>query len=155
MRYWILLLTLLIGGPTAQAQQPAIPVAATRLALQLATAETLPPAPLKEARRTLAQARQRFNRGLPAGDQLFVTATLLDDAANRMPQLVQVLTWQDGRVSGRVVGTDLPEGNNHEEFDEAEVVDWLILHPNEAEEGNYVGKFLDLEDRLGSLSGPR
>lgn len=155
MRYWFLLLMLLATRPAAQAQQPAIPAAATRLALQLSTAEALPAAPLKEARRTLAQARQRFSRGLPAGDQLFVTATLLDDAANRVPQLVQVQSWQNGRVSGRVVGTNLPEGNHHEEFDEAEVVDWLILHPDESEEGNYVGKFLDLEDRLGSLSGPR
>lgn len=155
MRYWFLLLMILSMRLDAQAQQPEMPVAATRLALQLATAATLPPAPLKEARRTLAQARQRFNRSLPAGDQLFVTATLLDDAANRVPQLVQVQSWQDGRVSGRLVGTNLPEGNNHEEFDEADVVDWLILHPDESEEGNYVGKFLDLEDRLGSLSGPR
>lgn len=155
MRYWILLLIPLIAGPAAWAQQPTMPVAATRLALQLTTAETLPPTPLKEARRTLNQARQRFNRGLPAGDQLFVTATLLDDAANRVPQLVQVHSWQDGRVAGRVVGTNLPEGNNREEFDEADVVDWMILHPDESEEGNYVGKFLDLEDRLGSLSGPR
>jgi hypothetical protein len=146
---------MLAVGPVAWAQQPEIPVAATRLALQLAAAETLPAAPLKEARRTLAQARQRFNRGLPPGDRLFVTATLFDDAANRVPQLVQVQSWQDGRVSGRLVGTNVPEGNNREEFDEAEVVDWMILHPDDSEEGNHVGKFLDLEDRLGSLSGPR
>ncbi|WBO83852.1 hypothetical protein [Hymenobacter yonginensis] len=155
MRYWILLLMLLAAGPAAHPQQPEMPVAATRLALQLTTAETLPAAPLKEARRTLNQARQRFNRGLPTGDKLFVTATLLDDAANRVPQLVQVYSWQDGRVAGRLVGTNLPEGNNREEFDEADIVDWMILHPDESEEGNYVGKFLDLEDRLGSLSAPR
>ncbi|MBD2714030.1 hypothetical protein KBK19_03170 [Microvirga sp. STR05] len=159
MRYWMLTLIMLgnwaIWMPAVQAQQPEIAVPAVRLALQLTTLEILPPAPLKEARRTLAQARQRFTRGLNPGETLYVTATLLNDAANRVPQLVHVQTWQDGRVMGRLVGSNLPDGNNKEEFDESEIVDWMILHQDGAEEGNYVGKFLDLEERLGSLTGPR
>ncbi|WP_073285839.1 hypothetical protein [Hymenobacter psychrotolerans] len=139
----------------AQAQQPETAAPAVRLAVQLAGVDTLPPAPVKEARRTLSQARQRFTRGLASGQLLYVTATLLNDAASRVPQLVQVQSWQDGRVMGRLVGSNLPDGNNKEEFDEAEIVDWMILHPNGTEEGNHVGKFLDLEDRLGSLTGPR
>lgn len=129
------------------------PVAPTRLARQLAQAEALPEAPLKEARRTLAQVRQRHQVGLQASETLFLTTFLLDATATRVPTLVQVQQWLGPRIMGRAVPTTaaLPLPETTTEFDEDAVLDWLILHDDGTEEGNFVGKYLEMEERLSAL----
>lgn len=156
MRYcFCLLLSAFLAGP-AWGQQPA-PASITALVGQLAQSvgAALPEAPLKEARRTLPQARQRFARGLPAGAQLYLTARVLNEAAVPAPVVVRVTSWESGQVAGQVVR---PEADGRSaaaafaEFDEAAILDWAILRANGAEDGNYLGKFLELEERLAALS---
>lgn len=148
-----LLLAVVLAHPL-RAQEPTAPTIAL-LVQQLAHApEPLPPMPLKEARRTLPQARQRYQHGLPAGTRFFLTARVLNEAATPEPVVVLIDAWQAGRVTGRIMRFD-SEGRATPgpatDFDEAAVLDWILLRPGGAEEGNYLGKFLDLEERLAAL----
>lgn len=148
----LLLAVLLIGA--ARAQQPAAPGIAL-LVQQLAQApDPLPELPLKEARRTLPQARQRYQRGLPIGISFYLTARVLNEAATPEPVVVAVDTWQGSHISGRIMRlgpNGLPTPNAPVHLDEAAVLDWIVLRPNGTEEGNFLGKFLDLEERLAAL----
>jgi hypothetical protein len=156
MRYcFCLLLTAFLAGP-ALGQQP-VPASIAALVGQLeqTAGGVLPEAPLKEARRTLGQTRQRFLRGLPTDAQLYLTARILNESAVPAPVVVRVNSWEPGRVAGQMVRLDAegkPVAIAPAEFDEAAILDWAILRANGAEEGNYLGKFLELEERLGALS---
>ncbi|QJX46495.1 hypothetical protein HMJ29_05910 [Hymenobacter taeanensis] len=149
-----LLLTLLLTG-AALGQQPASPTLVS-LVTQLQEQDgALPELPCKEARRTLPQLRQRYQRGLPAGATCYLTAVVLNEGATPEPVVVLVSSWQAGQVAGRIVRVG-PNGqtvaNAPTDFAEAAVVDWLLLRPDGSEEGNYLGKFFDLEERLAALS---
>ncbi|MBX0291598.1 hypothetical protein K3G63_14200 [Hymenobacter sp. HSC-4F20] len=147
------LLAVVLTSPL-RAQEPAAPTIPL-LVQQLAHApEPLPAMPLKEARRTLPQARQRYQRGLPAGTNFFLTARVLNEAATPEPVVVLIDTWQAGHITGRIMrfgadGRATPAGAT--DFEEEAILDWILLRPNGAEEGNYLGKFLDLEERLAAL----
>ncbi|UPL48828.1 hypothetical protein [Hymenobacter sublimis] len=148
----LFLAVLLTGAAQAQHSESA---GVALLVEQLAQApETLPELPLKEARRTLPQARQRYQRGLPASTNFYLTARVLNETATPEAVVILVERWQGSRISGRILRLD-PNGRATPgpaaEFEEAAVLDWVLVQPNGAEEGNYLGKFLDLEDRLATL----
>ncbi|WP_152981611.1 hypothetical protein [Hymenobacter sp. AT01-02] len=156
MRYSLPLLLAATLSGAALAPQSQSSAALSALVLQLAQPrEALPDLPVKEARRTLSQARQRYQRGLPAGTNLYLTARVLNEVAAPEPVLVAVDTWQGNHISGRIVRTTADgratTATDPVDFDEPAVLDWLVLRPDGAEEGNYLGKFLELEDRLASL----
>ncbi|SNR50445.1 hypothetical protein [Hymenobacter mucosus] len=156
MRYSLPLLLAATLSGAALAPQSQSSAALSALVLQLAQPrKALPDLPVKEARRTLSQARQRYQRGLPAGTNLYLTARVLNEVAAPEPVLVAVDTWQGNHISGRIVRTTADgratTATDPVDFDEPAVLDWLVLRPDGAEEGNYLGKFLELEDRLASL----
>ncbi|MET4105750.1 hypothetical protein [Hymenobacter sp. UYP22] len=133
--------------PVWAAAQPG-PVGPQQLVRQVARAPALlPPLPLKEARRTLDAARRQFQRGLPTGAQLYVVTRGLNEAATPELLVVRVLNWRSSQLSGQIIGTT-PGPPAPLELPEGEVLDWLILHPGGREEGNYLGKYWDLEERL-------
>ncbi|SNC76363.1 hypothetical protein SAMN06265337_3348 [Hymenobacter gelipurpurascens] len=156
MRYCLCLLLAAFLATPVLGQQP-VPASIAALVGQLEqnADEKLPEAPLKEARRTFAQTRQRYSRGLPPGSQLYLTAQILNEAAVPEPVVVRVASWEAGRVVGHIVrlhsdGTSVAAAPA--EFEEAAVLDWALLRPNGSEEGNHLGKFLELEERLAALS---
>lgn len=155
MRTLLLFLLTLLPAPPIGAQNPAAQPSMHRLVQQLGRSTgPLPVLPLKEAHRTLGQVRQRYQRGLPADTHLYLTARALNEAATPEPVLVLVDSWQGPRIIGRIVRAASPSlttATAPVEFTEAEVLDWTLLHSSGAEEGNYLGKFLDLEDRLATL----
>ncbi|TGD81768.1 hypothetical protein [Hymenobacter wooponensis] len=139
---------------TVHAQQPSSSLAS--LVTHLEQQEgPLPELPRKEAKRTLPQLRQRYQRGLQAGTTCYLTANVLNESATPEPLVVEVAAWQAGQVTGRIVRLS-PEGRTIAgalvTFEETVILDWLLLRPNGTEEGNYVGKYLDLEERLAALS---
>ncbi|WP_139925324.1 hypothetical protein [Hymenobacter sp. DG01] len=154
MRAFVLLFPALLLASPVRAQQPAV-ASLPLLVQQLAhTPEPLPTLPLKEARRTLPQARQRYLRGLPAGTGFYLTARVLNEAATPEPVVILVDTWQGTHISGRIVRL-APDGRPTPgataDFEETAVLDWILLRANGAEEGNFLGKYLDLEERLAAL----
>lgn len=147
-----LFLILAVGLPlpgTAQEPGP-LPALVTQVAAAAPT--TLPSLPLREARRTLGVARQQFQRGLPAGTRLYLTAQVLNEAATPELVVVAVETWTGHLVRGRIVrlAAGTPAAEAAVEFEETSVQDWLVLHPSGREEGNFLGKFWDVEDRLAA-----
>jgi hypothetical protein len=132
-----------------QAQQPVPPLLGWLTERVAQATEPLPPLPLREAQRTLSTARHRFQRGLPAGTRLYLTARVLNEAAT--PELVVVLveSWQDRELRGRLVRAGIAQ-SAPVEFEEAAVRDWLLLHTDGREEGNFLGKFWDLEEKLAA-----
>ncbi|GAB3302717.1 hypothetical protein GCM10027348_29800 [Hymenobacter tenuis] len=156
MRFLFCFLVAWLPVSTAWAQ-PTDNAGILQLVRQLARlGEPVPALPLKEARRTLPQVRQRFQQGLPAGTRLYVTAKVLNEVATPEPVLILVDTWQQGLISGRIVRLAAANSRSTSavapvELDETVVLDWTVIRPQGAEEGNYLGKFLDLEERLATL----
>ncbi|HKE94130.1 MAG TPA: DUF2314 domain-containing protein [Povalibacter sp.] len=100
-----------------------------------------------EARRTYPAAKARFLKGLPRGENFFLT-TRLHDQQGRTEQVFIAVQSIDGSL---VRGSIYNEINTVEgyafgqsySFPESEIIDWLITKPDGREEGNLVGKFLD------------
>ena len=99
------------------------------------------------ARSSYPEARGRFVAGLPDG-QLFFLTTQIKDGAGRVEQVfILVETISQGVVTGKIANDiQFAEGyrkGQRYSFSEADLMDWLILHQDGSEEGNFVGKFLD------------
>ncbi|RSK50844.1 hypothetical protein [Hymenobacter rigui] len=142
------LLFFLCFGPLGAAAQPE-PIGPWQLVRKVAQAPaTLPALPLKEAHRTLGGARQQFRQGLPAGAQLYVVARALNEAATPELLVVRVLGWQGPTLKGQIMRTETAAQSAPIELPESAVQDWLLLYTTGREEGNYLGKYWDLEERL-------
>jgi uncharacterized protein YegJ (DUF2314 family) len=100
-----------------------------------------------KARATLPDIKKRFAQGLNKGEILFVT-TRIHDADDKYEQVfVEVKSWSDKTITG-LLATEpsLIKGHKLGEkmvVEEVDVYDWTISKPDGAEEGNFVGKFLD------------
>lgn len=111
--------------------------------------------PMKEALRTLPQAKKRFTAGMKPGETFYLTTRVVD-ADGRFEQVfVQVTQWEDTYVQGTIANTlqtvrDYTTGQTLE-FTTKAVYDWTIVRADGSEEGNYVGKFLDIQNRLDRL----
>jgi uncharacterized protein YegJ (DUF2314 family) len=165
IRLTAVILLLLPGvGTAAWAQQTAdkpIIVAASEeegpadLAQSMALFDQLIAKPMKEALRTLPQAKKRFQAGLRPGETFYLTTRVVD-AEGRFEQVfVQVTQWEDTYVQGTIANTlqtvrDYSTGQTLE-FTTNAVYDWTIVRADGSEEGNYVGKFLDIQNRLDQL----
>lgn len=150
MRFLRLSVLLLLLLPyLTWAQQPVSPLLGWLTERVAQATEPLPTLPLREAQRTLATTRQRFQRGLPPDTHLYLTARVLNEAATPELAVVLVESWQGRQLRGRLVrgGATQPAPV---EFEEAAVRDWLLLHADGREEGNFLGKFWDLEEKLAA-----
>lgn len=102
---------------------------------------------VKQARKTLPQAKQRFLSGLPAGQAFFLTTRVKDPDGTFEQVFVRVTEWQERQVQGTIASEpDLVKNYRLKQvisFPESAILDWTISHPDGSEEGNYVGKLLD------------
>ncbi|HET9957198.1 MAG TPA: hypothetical protein VFQ61_22025 [Polyangiaceae bacterium] len=101
----------------------------------------------REALASYPAAKERYLRGLPPGENFFVT-TILRDEQHRFEQVfVLVDRIERGKVTGRIASDILTVAGHRRggtlTFEETEVVDWLIAKPDGSEEGNFVGKYLE------------
>jgi len=137
----------------AQAPAPKVLLAppaseAGRRALARADAEIADP--VREARRTLPQARKRFQAGLPAGAQCLLLVRVVAGDTLFTPTAVRVLGWRDGQVQAL-----LPLGASADKipisFPETAVLDWTLLGADGREEGNFVGRYLETARDLEGL----
>jgi uncharacterized protein YegJ (DUF2314 family) len=161
----VVLLLLPAVGTAAWAQQAATdkPILVTTAAEEgpvdaaqsMALFDQLIAKPMKEALRTLPQAKKRFQAGLKPGETFYLTTRVVD-ADGRFEQVfVQVKQWEDTYVQGTIANTlqtvrDYATGQTLE-FTTNAVYDWTIVRADGSEEGNYVGKFLEIQNRLDQL----
>ena len=98
-----------------------------------------------QARETLPGAKRKYVGGLGLGQTLFLAIWVRND--QRIEQvLVRVTKWQGKKIVG-VVARDLTTVGSYQagptiKFKEVAVLDWLIVHPDGSEEGDFVGNFM-------------
>ncbi|UOQ73001.1 DUF2314 domain-containing protein [Hymenobacter cellulosilyticus] len=162
----VLALLLLPGFETeawAQQAAPDKPVAPAPIpeagsvgaAQSMALFDQLIAKPMQEALRTLPQAKKRFQAGLEPGETFYLTTRVVDADGTFEQVFVQVKQWEDTYVQGTIANTlqtvhDYTTGQTLE-FTTKAVYDWTIVRADGSEEGNYVGKFLDIQNRLDRL----
>jgi hypothetical protein len=131
-------------APNAPADQPLRPRAWCQWNAAVRAMEPY----IAQARSTYPAARERFLRGLPPHHTFFVTARVKDSAGRVEQVFVAVDTIQSGRITGRIWSNleraiGFRRGQRYD-LSERDLIDWMIARPDGSEEGNVVGKFLDV-----------
>ena len=148
----------LLAFPTeAQAPAPVVLTAATAPAgvrPALARDESALADPVREALRTLPQAKKKFLAGLPIGDQFLLSVRVVATDTSFRQASARVLGWHGNTVQALL----LPETSAATSaeptpvtFSETAVVDWTLLRASGREEGNYVGRYTDTARQLEGL----
>jgi hypothetical protein len=108
---------------------------------------------VRQARAAWPQARRRYLAGLPRGQIFFVTTLLADGRGSREQVFVRVDAIAGDTVRGRI-WSDIAVVRGYAKGQavtvrDANVLDWLIAHPDGSEEGNFVGKLIDRMQAAG------
>ena len=111
--------------------------------------------PVREALRTLPQAKKRFLAGLANGDQFLLSVRVVDTDTSFRQATARVLGWHSSTVQALL----LPSAANSVgpieptpvSFPETAVLDWTLLRASGREEGNYVGRYTDTARQLESM----
>jgi uncharacterized protein YegJ (DUF2314 family) len=102
---------------------------------------------IEQALKTLPDAKQRFLAGLPQGEAFFLVTRIYDTDGRFEQVFVRVKKWDQDKIKGAITNDLYTVKDFHNgqliEFEEKDILDWLISKPDGSEEGNYVGKFLD------------
>ena len=103
--------------------------------------------PIEDARKTLPEAKRRFLTGLPLGYSFYVTIALTSNAGDKENAYVKVEQWEGEEIVG-VFATGMLRVRGYQmgqrvKIPEHEVIDWTITAPDGAEEGNFIGKYID------------
>ena len=150
-----------LSGQPAGAQVPA------PLVLTLATAPAgVRPAlardataladPVREALRTLPQAKKKFLAGLPEGDQFLLSVRVMATDTSFRQVSARVLGWHGTTVQALLLPAHTAAAATPAEplpvsFPETAVLDWTLLRASGREEGNYVGRYTDTAHQLETL----
>ncbi len=151
--------TLLAAGPAfAQAPPPVVLTAATAPAgvrPALARDESVLADPVREALRTLPQAKKKFLAGLPTGDQFLLSVRVIAGDTSFRQVSARVLGWHGSTVQALLLPGAADSAGPGEpvpvSFPEAAVVDWTLLRASGREEGNYVGRYADTARQVERL----
>ena len=148
-----------LGQPRpAAAQAPVVLTAATAPAgvrPALARYETALADPMREALRTLPQAKKRFLAGLPEGDQFLLSVRVAATDTSFRQVSARVLGWHGTTVQALLLPDNAGAAGPAEplpvSFSETAVLDWTLLRASGREEGNYVGRYTDTARQLERL----
>ena len=144
----------------AQAPAPVVLTAATAPAgvrPALTRDETALADPVREALRTLPQAKKRFLAGLPTGDQFLLSVRVIASDTSFRQVSARVLGWHGNTVQALLlpdvasIATATPAEPVPVSFPENAVVDWTMLRASGREEGNYVGRFNETSRQLENM----
>jgi hypothetical protein len=99
------------------------------------------------ARAELAAVRARFDRGLKAGEKLYLTVRIpLPDGSFEQP-FVELERWDTDGIAGTLasdlVALQEPTVGGSLVFGEDVVVDWTVVGPEDREEGNRLGHWVE------------
>ena len=156
------LLALIVFGnaktAAAQTTAPVVLTAATAPAgvrPALARDETALADPVREALRTLPQAKKRFLAGLPDGDQFLLSVRVAASDTSFRQVSARVLGWRGNTVQALLLPENASSATPAEpmpvSFPETAVVDWTLLRASGREEGNYVGRYTDTARQLEGM----
>jgi hypothetical protein len=151
--------TLVFALPlAAQAPAPVVLTAATAPAgvrQALARDESALADPVREALRTLPQAKKKFLAGLPNGDQFLLSVRVIATDTSFRQASARVLGWHGNTVQALLLPNASDAAPAAEptpvSFPETAVVDWTLLRASGREEGNYVGRYTDTARQMEGL----
>ena len=140
----------------AQTSAPVVLTAATAPAgvrPALAREETALADPVREALRTLPQAKKKFLAGLPDGDQFLLSVRVAASDTSFRQASARVLGWRGNTVQALLLpaGSATPTEPTPVSFPETAVVDWTLLRASGREEGNYVGRYTDTARQMEGM----
>ena len=150
----------LLAFPTvAQAPTPVVLTTATAPAgvrPALARNETALADPVREALRTLPQAKKKFLAGLPIGDQFLLSVRVIATDTSFRQASARVLGWHGNTVQALLLpeittAITTPAEPTPVTFSEAAVVDWTLLRASGREEGNYVGRYHETAQQVEGM----
>ncbi|MDQ2769957.1 MAG: hypothetical protein M3Y54_05590 [Bacteroidota bacterium] len=110
--------------------------------------------PVREALRTLPQARKKFLAGLPAGDQFLLSVRVADTDTSFRQASARVLGWNGKTVQALLLpppDSVTPVEPMPVSFPETAVVDWTLLRASGREEGNYVGRYYETTQQVEGM----
>jgi len=148
---------LAVGPAFAQAPTPVVLTAATAptgMRPALARDESALADPVREALRTLPQAKKKFLAGLPVGDQFLLSVRVIAGDTSFRQVSAQVLGWHGSTVQALLPAAADSAGPGEPvpvSFPETAVVDWTLLRASGREEGNYVGRYTDMARQVERL----
>ena len=153
---FLLALPIIAQVPTPMVLTTATAPAGVRPAL--ARDDSALAAPLREALRTLPQAKKKFLAGLPSGDQFLLSVRVAATDTSFRQVSARVLSWRGSTVQALLLlpnaaadaSTPISELQPIS-FSEAAVVDWTLLRASGREEGNYVGRYTDTAHQLEGM----
>lgn len=100
------------------------------------------------ARETLPEAIERFEKGLPTKYQFMVTTRIYDEKGNYEQIFVRVKKIEKGLINGwiacKIISIPGYAYGDKVKVMAEEIYDWTIVAPDGKEEGNYVGKMIDV-----------
>ena len=105
----------------------------------------------KAARASWPGARERFQRGLPHGDRLWVRVLYPDSASGDDLLFLDVERIEDDSITGLPWGARHragPDSARRVTVAEERLVEWAIRHPDGSEEGNYFRQYMDAARKL-------
>ncbi|MDO7850380.1 hypothetical protein [Hymenobacter convexus] len=111
--------------------------------------------PVREALRTLPQAKKRFLAGLPSGDQFLLSVRVIATDTSFRQVSARVLGWHGNTVQALLLPDASGSASAAEpvpvSFPETAVVDWTLLRASGRQEGNYVGRYIDTSRQMENL----
>ena len=144
--------------PQAGAAQAAVPVVLTGatapagLRPALERDENALADPVREALRTLPQAKKKFLAGLPIGDQFLLSVRIVATDTSFRKASARVLGWHGNTVQALLLPDAATSAAPAEpvpvSFPETAVMDWTLLRASGREEGNYLGRYADTSPNL-------
>ena len=147
-----------VSSVGAQTPAPVVLTAATAPAgvrSALARHETALADPVREALRTLPQAKKRFLAGLPQGDQFLLSVRVIATDTSFRQVSARVLGWHDSTMQALLLPSAAnsvgPTEPTLVSFPETAVLDWMLLRASGREEGNYVGRYTDTARQLENM----
>ena len=148
----------LLQPVAAQAPTPVVLTAATAPAgvrPALARDDSVLADPVREALRTLPQAKKRFLAGLANGDQFLLSVRVVATDTSFRQASARVLGWHGSTVQALLLPNATNSAGPNEpmpvSFPENAVRDWMLLRASGREEGNYVGRYTDTAHQLERL----
>jgi hypothetical protein len=116
--------------------------------------ETALAGPVREALRTLPQAKKKFLAGLPIGDQFLLSVRVIATDTSFRQASARVLGWHGNTVQALLLppaDADTKTEPTPVSFPETAVVDWTLLRASGREEGNYVGRYIDTSRQMENM----
>jgi hypothetical protein len=136
---WLLMVTFLLVHSMAHAQNPNYKQAYENYLQSIEK-------PVTEAQKKLPYVKEYFLNHGQEESEVYVVVIIRDEFWRWEQVYIRVLLWEDDVIGGQLINkmtvvSGYPKGAEFV-IDQERVVDWLIIHEDGKQEGNYIVNYL-------------